>query len=93
MKHEIRVENTNITFLCDENEFILDAMQKGRYGPIHYGCHGGGCGYCKMQITEGEFEIVKNQSRAHVTVEEEKEGYILICCAKPRSSLKLKSIK
>ena len=40
-----------------------------------------------MHIDTGDYEKVKTMSRAHVSEEEEKAGFVLICCIQPRSDL------
>lgn len=89
MKYKIQVPEANVVFMCDENEFLLDAMRKNGAGPIRYGCSGGGCGVCKMRVISGEIAIEKRMSRAHVTAEDETKGYILLCCVKPRGNMVL----
>ena len=40
-----------------------------------------------MFIRTGDYEKVKRMSRAHVSEEEEKAGFALLCCVQPRSDL------
>lgn len=87
--YTIAVQGGGQVFTCKHNQFILDAMLKTRCGPIHYGCCGGGCGVCKARVVSGRFEVVKSMSRAHVTVEEQLRGIVLLCCVQPRSNLVL----
>ena len=88
-KHQITVLHTGKTFMCGEDEYILEAMNMARCGPISYGCFGGGCGACKMKIVSGEYYIEKKMSRAHVTAQEQESGLVLICCVKPRSDIEM----
>ena len=89
MKNTYRVEVLEdcVEFTCHENEKILEAMKRAGTGPIKYGCFGGGCGICKMKIVSGDFKVVKNMSRAHISKEEAEQGIVLICCAVPASDL------
>lgn len=87
------VSNTNIHFLCREDEFVLEAMKRSGQGPINYGCFGGGCGICKMNVESGTYAIVKKMSRVHITRQEQDNGVILICCIKPRSNLIIARVK
>ncbi|MDR2904259.1 MAG: 2Fe-2S iron-sulfur cluster binding domain-containing protein [Clostridiales bacterium] len=89
---EIKVLGSGSRFDCRRDEFLLEAMKKAGCGPIHYGCFGGGCGICKMRAVSGVVQIEKRMSRAHISAEEEKDGFILICCVKPRSDLVLEGI-
>ncbi len=53
MKHRITILDTDERYDCGEEESLLHAMVRiGRKG-IPSGCHGGGCGVCKVHITDG----------------------------------------
>ena len=91
-RHRITVLHTDQTFVCGENEFILEAMKRAGNGPVSYGCFGGGCGVCKMRIISGVYNSEKKMSRAHVTEKEQKVGIVLICCVKPRSDLEIERV-
>jgi ferredoxin len=89
MKNAYRVEVLEdcVAFTCHEDEKILEAMKRAGTGPLKYGCFGGGCGICKMKIVSGDFKVVKNMSRAHVSKEEGEQGIVLVCCVVPVSDL------
>jgi len=40
-----------------------------------------------MKIVSGDFKVVKNMSRAHVSKEEGEQGIVLVCCVVPVSDL------
>ena len=86
-KYRITILQTGQTFPCGEDEFILEAMKKARCGIITFGCFGGGCGACKMKVVFGEYYIEKKMSRAHVSLQEQESGIVLMCCVKPRSDM------
>ena len=89
MKHRITILDTDERYDCGENESLLHAMVRiGRKG-IPSGCHGGGCGVCKVQITDGEFKATA-MSREHVSEEEQARGIALACRSFPASDLSLK---
>lgn len=88
-KHRIKVLESGEQFVCAEDEVILAAMRRAGCGPIHTGCFGGGCGICKMKLLTGEVHHAKRMSRAHVTEEEQAQGFALICCVQPRSDILL----
>lgn len=92
MEYEIIDASTNESFTCREDEPLLSAMKRTRKGPIQYGCGGGGCGVCKIQVLEGEYEAFKNMSKAHIKEEDRTNNIVLSCCIKPRSNLKIKKI-
>ena len=62
-------------------------VRLGKKG-IPSGCHGGGCGVCKIEITSGDYET-KKMSRAHISETEEAMGIVLACRVFPRSDIKL----
>lgn len=92
MVYIITVEGSGPQFPCTESECVLAAMKRAGQGPLHYGCFGGGCGICKMQIVSGEYHVAKRMSRAHISETEQAEGILLMCCVEPRGDLILKII-
>ena len=85
-KFTISIENTGEHFVCCEGQSVLRAMEVlGRKG-IPVGCRGGGCGVCKVLVTEGRYRT-KRMSRACVSVEEEDAGTVLACKLFPDSDL------
>lgn len=86
MKYQVRIEDTGETYSCDESESVLHGMVRlGRRG-IPLGCRGGGCGICKVQVVDGQFEAAV-MSRAHISEEEQAAGAVLACRIKPHSDL------
>lgn len=88
-KFEITYKDTGDTFLCREDECLLESMRRNNKGPVNIGCFGGGCGKCKIQILEGDYDKFKKMSRAHVSEKEEMQGIVLACCVKPQGSILL----
>ena len=85
---QITIDDTGESFGCKVDQHVLSAMsQMGKKG-IPSGCHGGGCGVCKVKITEGQYEA-KVMSRAHVSIDEESAGCVLACRVFPSSDLHL----
>ena len=62
----------------------------GRKG-IPKGCFGGGCGICRIRVIDGD-HITGKMSRAHVTEQEEAEGYALACKCFPCSDLQVEVV-
>lgn len=87
IKYNITLAETGDSFLCGEDQFIFDAMN--RNGIKKHGCCGGGCGICKMKLSSGELNFAKKMSRAHISQQEEQAGYVLTCCVKPKSDVVL----
>ncbi len=81
----IAVEN-GPRFTCAPETSVLVAMGRQRIRAILAGCHGGGCGICRIKILEGDFECGR-MSRAHVTDEAQADGVALACRTYPRSDL------
>lgn len=88
----ITVQSTGNAFTCRDDQSVLDAMLKAGCGPYHYGCYGGGCGVCKIQVLEGDYHCFKNMSRAHIKEGEMNQGFVLSCCIQPRSDLVIEGI-
>ena len=90
-KFEILIEDTGETYRCDGARSLLDAMESlGRRG-IPVGCRNGGCGVCKVQVTQGSYHC-RVMSRAHVSGDDERAGRVLACRTRPGSDLRLRVI-
>lgn len=91
IKYIITIEDTAEHYPCDESESVLHGMARlGRRG-IPLGCRGGGCGVCKVHVTQGRYES-KVMSQAHVSPEELAAGTVLACRIMPHSDLCLQVI-
>jgi len=89
--YQVTITDTGEVYRCPETVSVLKAMaQLGRKG-IPSGCHGGGCGVCKVQVLSGEV-VTETMSRSHVTEEEEREGFALACRCYPGSDITLKVV-
>jgi ferredoxin len=88
-RFRILVEASGVSFSCSEEERLLHAMQDQGVASIPVGCKGGGCGVCRVQILQGEYETRK-MSRNHISETEEREGYALSCRVIPKSNLSLR---
>lgn len=87
----VTVENTGERYRCAADRTLLQGMEcLGRKG-IPVGCRGGGCGVCRVQIIEGKVHA-QHMSRAQVTEEDERNGMVLACKAKPLSDVRLRAI-
>ncbi|MDP3322204.1 MAG: 2Fe-2S iron-sulfur cluster binding domain-containing protein [Hydrogenophaga sp.] len=88
-KFTVHVAQTGEAFPCASNESLLTGMLRlGRKG-IPLGCVNGGCGVCKVRILEGDIKALGPISRAHVTVDEEGQGYTLACRVAPQTPVNL----
>lgn len=91
MKHKVKLAVTGEEFSCGEEQNLLQGMQNYRLGlplleVIPVGCRGGGCGVCRIRITQGEYQA-KKMSRKHIPEEDQAEGIVLACRVYPRSDL------
>jgi ferredoxin len=88
-KVQVTIAQTGESYPCAIGESLLQGMIRlGRKG-IPVGCVNGGCGVCKVRVTEGTTQVLGPVSRAHVSAEEEAEGYTLACRVGPACELKL----
>ncbi|MDO9029971.1 MAG: 2Fe-2S iron-sulfur cluster binding domain-containing protein [Hydrogenophaga sp.] len=88
-KVAVHVAQTGEQYPCASNESLLRGMLRlGRKG-IPAGCVNGGCGVCKVRILDGEIQALGPISRAHVTLEEERQGYTLACRVAPQTAVHL----
>ena len=88
-KVAVHVVQTGEQYPCASNESLLSGMLRlGRKG-IPAGCVNGGCGVCKVRILDGEIQALGPISRAHVTLEEERQGYTLACRVAPQTPVHL----
>ena len=88
-KVQVTIEQTGESYPCAIGESLLQGMMRlGRKG-IPVGCVNGGCGVCKVRVKQGSIESLGPISRAHVTEEEEKQGYTLACRVGPSCEVKL----
>jgi ferredoxin len=85
----VTVETLGVQFFCPNGERVLIAMEHQGLKHIPVGCRGGGCGTCRVFITEGRYRTRK-MSRAQVSGAEQQAGYALACRLIPESDLTLR---
>ncbi len=89
--YRVVIEDSGEDFMVREEQTVLDGMAAlGRRG-IPSGCHGGGCGICKIQVLEGEYRSLP-MSRKHISAAEEGEGLVLACRIRPLADIRLRVI-
>lgn len=90
-RYRITILDTGETYACPGSTTVLKAMaQLGRKG-IPSGCHGGGCGVCKVQVVSGDVTTLP-MSRSQVSEAEEADGYALACRCYPASDVDLRVV-
>ncbi|NMM14513.1 MAG: 2Fe-2S iron-sulfur cluster binding domain-containing protein [Rhodoferax sp.] len=91
-KVSVHVAQTNETYLCANDESLLQGMLRlGRKG-IPVGCVNGGCGVCKVHVLEGQCRPLGPISRAHVSAAEEAHGFTLACRVAPITPVQLEVV-
>lgn len=87
-RYDILIEDTGETYRCADTRSLLEGMEAlGRKG-IPVGCRNGGCGVCKVQVTQGSY-VARVMSREHVSEQDEREGRVLACRVRPTSDVHL----
>ncbi|CAN5366994.1 hypothetical protein BH10PSE16_BH10PSE16_02420 [soil metagenome] len=85
----VQVMQTCESYACASDESLLQGMLRlGRKG-IPVGCVNGGCGVCKVHVVQGQIKLLGPVSRAHVSAEEQAQGYTLACRAAPVTAVQL----
>ena len=81
MKHKVTLRNrSNLTFEVDEEEPIIDGLEEnGLVLPV--ACRYGGCITCAAKLVSGK---VHQPTAAALKKRQKKEGYVLLCVARPR---------
>ena len=88
-KVRVSVTQSGESFECATSESLLAGMLRlGRKG-IPAGCVNGGCGVCKVRIVSGAVQSLGPVSRAHVSADEEAQGYTLACRVAPTEAVQL----
>ena len=90
--HRIEVEGTGVEFQCSPESSLLAGMEAQAKKAIAVGCRGGGCGFCKIRILEGEYET-KKMSVKFVSHSERLDGYALSCRVFPRSDMRVVALE
>ncbi|WP_423382331.1 2Fe-2S iron-sulfur cluster-binding protein [Burkholderia sp. LMG 32019] len=85
----VTIAQTDERYACASGESLLAGMARlGRRG-IPAGCLNGGCGVCKVRVLRGAVHRLGPISRAHVSAEEERDGYALACRVAPDGDVDL----
>ncbi|WP_300499868.1 2Fe-2S iron-sulfur cluster-binding protein [Marinobacter sp.] len=78
-------------FQCKPGQSVLKAMEQRGLKCVPVGCRGGGCGYCKIRVVEGEFRCGK-MSKVHCPPEALDKGEVLACRLYPLTDLIIESL-
>lgn len=91
-KVSVHVAQTGETYLCANDESLLQGMLRLGRKSIPVGCVNGGCGVCKVQVIGGQCRPLGPISRAHVSAAEEADGLTLACRVAPVTAIELKVV-
>ena len=87
-RYDVLIQDSGEHFVCSDERTLLQGMEAlGRKG-IPVGCRNGGCGVCKVQVTQGRY-TARAMSREHVSDEDEGAGRVLACRVRPASDMSL----
>lgn len=85
MSYQVTIEPIGTTIEVAEDQTILDAaLRQGVWLP--FACGHGTCGTCKVQVTDGFYDIGEASPFALMDIERE-EKKVLACCCKPESDM------
>lgn len=91
MSFKVSLSESDETYQCKPDENVLQGMSRlGKKG-IPSGCHGGGCGICKVAVLEGEYTH-KKMSASHISDDDLENDVVLACRIFPSSDLQLEVI-
>ena len=91
-KFAVHLPQTGESYLCAHDESLLKGMLRlGRKG-IPVGCINGGCGVCKVRVESGQVRPLGPISKAHVTTQEEQQGFTLACRVAPATEVQLQVV-
>ncbi len=81
----IRLHPSNREVPCAAGDTVLTALEKAGYA-LPNNCRAGACGECKVKVLEGQFDqgVVLDMA---LSPEERRQGYGLMCMAKPLSKV------
>ncbi len=88
MTFTIKLKPSGVTFPGSGQRSLLDSAILSNY-ILQYGCKDGRCGVCKSKLIKGEVD--QQACVAGISKSELKNGYVLTCCAKPRSDIEIEA--
>lgn len=80
---QVVFEKSGKTVSTDGSTPLLDLAEQHGI-EIDYSCRAGSCGTCKTRVRSGKVDMGSDYS---LDPDEEKQGYVLACCARPKSNL------
>jgi len=84
-KVSLHFSRWNKTYQGNTQESLLDQGENAGL-ILPYSCRGGSCGSCKAKLISGE---VKQSSTDGLSVDEQQQGYILLCSCNPLTDIEV----
>ncbi|WP_420465472.1 2Fe-2S iron-sulfur cluster-binding protein [Panacagrimonas sp.] len=91
MPFQVTVAGTGLRFACRDDQPVLSSVSDGGSRCVPAGCRGGGCGICRVEVLEGDFECGR-MSDAQISAEDQAQGVVLACQLYPRSDLRVRAL-
>lgn len=91
-RYRIELLTLGSEFSCPAEQPILKAMTQLGVKGIPSGCHGGGCGVCKIRIVRGRVRA-DSMSCAKISEAEVRDNVYLACKTYPLSTLTIEPLK
>jgi len=88
---QITIDNSGESYRCGAEMHLLEAMERALCCGIPVGCRNGGCGACKVHVTDGRY-ATRKMNRAVLSAQEQAEGFVLACKTFPQSDLKVTAV-
>jgi len=89
-RHRITIRDTGERYMCNEGQHLLAGMASMGKRGIPSGCHGGGCGICKIKVIGSNSAYhTEAMSREHISAEEEAQGIVLACRTFPLDEIEV----
>ena len=85
-----RINLNDQHFFCSTESTLVQAARQ-QMVKVPYACVGGGCGYCKVRVTEGKYKMDR-YAKSALSDEEVEKGYVLLCKTRPLSDLQIELI-
>lgn len=82
----LTIRSTGEVIYLGPDETVLSGLYKAGYA-YTVGCRRGGCGICKIDVTQGGFSYNRPVADSVISVEERTDGTCLSCRAVPDSDM------